>query len=404
MPAANDSQVNAITPPPKGSDALPTVAVYTEPLLERTMTFVRAQALSMGSFSPVFIGPRRAQSGLELPEGQVEVLHKDDGIVGRMRELPFKVFGYAPNFFRRVKKFHPVLMHAHFAPSALTVLPMARWLGVPLVTTFHGFDATVSEEYMRRKNYRCAVYVRRKEVLQKSAKIFIAVSEFIKRCIVDQDFPEEKILVHYTGVDTDFFFADQSIQREPIVLTVASLTEQKGCEYLIRAMREVQSALPDSELIVIGDGPLRANLEQMASQQLGKFRFLGSQPPIVVRDWMNRARVFSVPSIRVQAGDTEGFGMVFAEAQAMGLPVASFRSGGIPEAVDHGKTGLLAKERDWRSLAENIMALLRNEDYWKRTSEAGPVRARKYFNLSVQTKKLEDIYRKVIEDFRATKA
>jgi glycosyltransferase involved in cell wall biosynthesis len=96
--------------------------------------------------------------------------------------------------------------------------------------------------------------------------------------------------------------------------------------------------------------------------------------------------------------------MVFAEAQAMGLPVASFRSGGIPEAVDHGKTGLLAKERDWRSLAENIMALLRNEDYWKRTSEAGPVRARKYFNLSVQTKKLEDIYRKVIEDFRATKA
>jgi colanic acid/amylovoran biosynthesis glycosyltransferase len=401
MQIRDASQVEAIRPSSIREESRPIIAVYAEPLLEGTMTFVRAQALSMGSFSPVFIGPRRAQPGLELPEQQVKVLHQNEGLWGKVRELPFKVFGYAPVFFRRVQRFHPVLMHAHFGPAALTALPMARWLGVPLVTTFHGYDATVSEKYLRRKNYRCAVYARRKSVLQESAQAFIAVSEFIRACIVEQGFPEEKIIVHYVGIDTNFFVADQSIKREPIVLMVARLCEQKGCEYLIQAMREVQTILPDAELVVIGDGPLRAALEQMAREYLGRFRYLGSQPPAVVREWMNRAKVFCVPSIRTRAGETEGFGMVFAEAQAMGLPVASFHSGGIPEAIEHGTTGLLAAEKDWRSLAENLLVLLRNESYWRRMSAAGPVRVRKYFNLSNQTKKIEEIYSNVIEEFRA---
>ncbi len=111
---------------------------------------------------------------------------------------------------------------------------------------------------------------------------------------------------------------------------------------------------------------------------------------------MNRARVFCVPSVTVDSGASEGFGMVFAEAQAMGLPVASFETGGIPEAVVHGETGLLARERDTAGLAQNIIALLSDRAMWERFSDAGRRRARELFDIRRQTAALEDIYRAVL--------
>jgi glycosyltransferase involved in cell wall biosynthesis len=92
----------------------------------------------------------------------------------------------------------------------------------------------------------------------------------------------------------------------------------------------------------------------------------------------------------------EAFGMVFAEAQAMGLPVASFASGGIPEAVKHKETGLLAPEGDWRKLAENINLLLENRDLWDSFSEEGMRYVRENFDVKSQSKKLESIYDKVL--------
>jgi glycosyltransferase involved in cell wall biosynthesis len=78
------------------------------------------------------------------------------------------------------------------------------------------------------------------------------------------------------------------------------------------------------------------------------------------------------------------------------LPVASFDTGGIPEAVVHGETGLLARERDTAGLAHNIVSLLRNGSMWQRLSEAGQRRARELFDLRRQTAALEDIYHSVL--------
>src|SRR5207245_202670 len=133
--------------------------------------------------------------------------------------------------------------------------------------------------------------------------------------------------------------------------------------------------MPEIELVIIGDGPQRQQLEILAQEKLTRFRFLGLQPASVVRQWMNRAKVFSVPSVTVASGAEEGFGMVFAEAQAMECPVVSFSSGGIPEAVGHEETGLLAKERDVETLSQHILLLMKNDRLWKRMSEAGRQRA-----------------------------
>lgn len=378
----------------------PNVAVYADPLLSPTMTFVQAQARALRSFSPIYIGSQKYPNGLELPNDRTVVINDSTNRLRKIREIPFKVFGYAPIFYYRVREYHPVLVHAHFGPAGLTVMPLSKWLGVPLVVTIHGGDVTVPDEFARRSpSFRQRVYIRRKKALQVTADNFIAVSNFIRDRMLKQGFPPEKTTVLYTGIDTQFFSHDPGIPREELVLFVASMVENKGCEYLLRAMRRVQSILPRVKLVLIGDGPLRSSLEKMARETIRDFVFLGFQNHAVVKYWLNRAKVFSVPSIRSRSGDEEGFGMVMVEAQAMGVPVVSFASGGIPEAVEHGQSGLLAAEKDWESLAGNILCLLENGLLWQKMSESGRERTRRLFDLQRQTAKLECLYADTLRSF-----
>jgi glycosyltransferase involved in cell wall biosynthesis len=148
--------------------------------------------------------------------------------------------------------------------------------------------------------------------------------------------------------------------------------------------------------VVIGDGPLRAGYEARASRLGLRCRFLGVQPSTVVRAWMARAAVFCVPSVVAESGDAEGFGMVFIEAQAMGLPVVSTLSGGIPEAVQHGETGLLVPEHDPKGLAAALLLLLENPEVWRRYSVAGRRRVLNHFDLAQQTARLEEVFEHLV--------
>ena len=177
---------------------------------------------------------------------------------------------------------------------------------------------------------------------------------------------------------------------------VGRLVEKKGCEYLIRAMASAAVELGDAELVIIGDGPLRASLETLAKETLPRCRFLGVQTPAQVRGWLARARLFSVPSVEARSGDSEGLGMVFLEAQSMGVPVVSFRHGGISEAVEHGRTGLLSAERDWRGLAASIVELFKDAGRWQCLAAAARQRTVARFDLARQTRTLEAIYEQCV--------
>jgi glycosyltransferase involved in cell wall biosynthesis len=223
----------------------------------------------------------------------------------------------------------------------------------------------------------------------------------MRRQALEKGFPPEHTLVHYTGIDVDFFSPDPCVRRLSVVLFVGRLVPKKGCKYLIRAMADIQETVPDAKLVVIGDGRLRNELEQQAATSVRNFLFLGVQDAVAVRTWMNRATVFCTPSVTAETGDAEGFGMVFAEAQAMGLPVVSFASGGIPEAVADGQTGFLVDERDWKALSNRMLLLLRNQELWTRFSRAGQIRARSMFNIRKQSMVLENIYKQVLEEWNS---
>jgi glycosyltransferase involved in cell wall biosynthesis len=367
----------------------PVVVIYKDKLLPPSQTFIRLQAEALRNYLPLYVTGGIVNDGLALPRDRCLVINTG-GWLGASKETVFQVFGVAPEMFRCLKAAQPVLIHSHFGPDGLRGRYLSRKLGIPLVVTFHGYDATISLHSAPHRRFRS--YLRRRHVLGTEATVLIAVSCHIKQRLVEQGFPAEKVIVHYIGIDPEYFQADETVRREPVVLFVARLVEKKGCEYLIRAMARVQTQSPHTKLVIIGDGYLRGQLQELARRHCKNVVFLGVKPMEEIRHWMNRATVFCVPSVTAASGDQEGFGLVFAESQAMGLPVASFASAGVKEAVADGVTGFLARERDVEGLARNIHVLLNDSAVWRRLSEAGVARVRSQFNVRAQTRILEDIY------------
>ncbi|WP_299486064.1 glycosyltransferase [Acaryochloris sp. IP29b_bin.137] len=371
-------------------DSHPNILVYRNTLLNLSETFIKSQMEALRQFTPYYVG-LRAKNDIPLATERTFVLSQG-GLCGKIKERNAARHGFPSNFVRQIGQVQPTLIHSHFGQDGTIALPLARRLNLPLIVTFHGFDITTHDE-SAESNFIQKIYFQRRETLTRSASLFIAVSEFIHRELIAKGFPEEKLTVHHIGVDVDYFTFKPLMGRENIVLFVGRLVEKKGCEYLIDAVSHLQAHFPGLELVVIGDGPLRPQLVKRAASKVSHYAFLGAQPHHTVKAWMQKAKVFCVPSLTASSGDTEGFGLVFTEAQAVGLPVVSFASGGVPEAVAHAETGLLAPEGNVKELTAHLIRLLSDVDLWQSFSHQGRARVCKLFDLKRQSERLEQIYK-----------
>jgi colanic acid/amylovoran biosynthesis glycosyltransferase len=374
--------------------AKPKVIIFSDHLLYPSETFIKAQASALREYEPVFAGSRRV-AGLELPQEKVYTVNLG-GPLGKFDELRFKILGSAPAMVKRLRALRPVLLHAHYGPNGLRVLPLASTLRLPLITTFHGGDVTTTDLRHQKTYLGFRHYLANKAKLKTSDAMFIAVSKFLRRKLLEQGFPAERVLVKYTGVDTKKF-RPASTEDRPIILFVGRLVEFKGAEFLIKAASEVQRQLPAVELVLIGDGPLRKDLERLAKQSLRRYRFLGVQTSEEVCNWMNRASMLCMPSVTMRSGEAEGFGMVCAEAQAVGKPVVAFASGGISEIISHANTGFMAAERDWQALAGYLMTLLQSAELRERFGRAARELMLHQFDLEHCTMQLESVYGTVLD-------
>ncbi len=252
------------------------ILIFKETVLPRSETFILAQMQALRNVSARLIGLEQVPSGLPLPSEPI-LLCKARGGVGALRAKIYRKSGIAPLFHARARRERPALLHAHFASGGLTAIPLARSLGVPLLVTLHGSDVTVkwaSVESMRR--------------LGREAALFLCVSHFIRERAIAAGLPEEKLRVHYIGVDLEQFQTPPTDATGGGVLFVGRLVEKKGCAYLLRAMASVQQTYPDCLLTVIGDGPLRGSLERQARELGVACRFLGAQPPAIVREHLQQ--------------------------------------------------------------------------------------------------------------------
>jgi glycosyltransferase involved in cell wall biosynthesis len=379
------------------TDGRAPVVIYRDHLLRFSEIWVRSQGEALEGFTAHYAGSKR-RGDVSMPEERTYTV-SGGGLPGRLAEGLFKVMDWAPELRRWIRDVHPALLHAHYGVDGALVAPIARALSLPLVVTFHGYEATMSDDFASRSFYLHRKYLKRREALIRQGALFIGVSNCIRNHLLAQGYPAARTVTHYIGVDADQFAPDTSVPRENVVLFVGRFDALKGGAHLVRAKAEVQQRIPDATLVMIGDGPERAALEAQVGPTLRNCRFLGFQPQAGIKVWLNRAKVLCVPSLTIETGECEAFGLVFLEAQAMGVPVASYASGGIPEAVAHGETGLLAAEGDWHGLAAAIAELLGNAELWQRFSAAGPRRVRRDFNLAIQTRGLEQLYRETVAHY-----
>jgi glycosyltransferase involved in cell wall biosynthesis len=166
---------------------------------------------------------------------------------------------------------------------------------------------------------------------------------------------------------------------------------------MIDALAEVVTAGIPVEFVMVGDGPLRAEIEAYAHQRLPDVKFFNQLSQSEIVDLLASAQLYLHGSITLDNGHAEAFGLANIEAQAVGTPVVAFDSGGVAEAMEPGKTGLAVGERDTKAMSEAIARLLKDQEMWTSFSREADAMVPRRFAINAQTALLEEFYEQVLE-------
>ena len=277
----------------------------------------------------------------------------------------------------------PDLIHAHWwFPGGL----VGTWLGglshLPLVTTLHGTDVRLAKSVaVARPLFR--------HVITHSAKV-TTVSHWLAGEL-DLLVPNRSPVVAPMPVATELFEPDGNVRRDG-VLFVGRLNAQKGLDQLIRALAGMKNA---ATLDVVGDGPARESLGALATE-LGvadRVRWHGQVKQGDLPKFYQRARVLAVPSL------DEGLGLVAVEAALCETPVVGFRSGGTPDVVRNGSTGILVEPNDVPALSRALDDVLDSEARATSLGQSGRLYALANFAPESAAQKYLSIYQQAIDGY-----
>ena len=291
---------------------------------------------------------------------------------------------------------HPILL-------GQTAARRAHELGLPLVFTFHTqyweythyvpFPMEAIQEFLKNRIHKWL-----REYMQKCQHIVIP-SESIRDFLVQEYGLQEHYTVIPTGTNLEpFLRADgkslrkkQGWHEETVLISIGRLAPEKNWDTLIRAFASVAREQSDLRLVLIGDGPAREDLENLASE-LGVGRrvtFTGALPFDQVPVYLKAADAFCFASV------TETQGLVTIEAMAAGLPVVAVDGSGTRDIVKNGRQGFLV-DNDPEALATGIKKLLADPQRLKRFSESASKKAKTY-DIELLGKRMIDVYKQAIE-------
>jgi colanic acid/amylovoran biosynthesis glycosyltransferase len=286
------------------------------------------------------------------------------------------------------------LLHCQFGTLARPVLKhrKAGLLSGKLVVQFRGFDIS---EHVQKCGPR--VYER----VFREADWFLANCRWFRDRAVALGCPPDRIDVIPSGVEIDDFPYRARTQGPDGVLRLVSvgrLVEKKGFDDALAAVALLKAAGTRVRYLIVGDGPLRPELEQRARALglSGEVELLGARNHAGVADVLAWGQLFLAPSKRAGDGAEDAAINTLKEAMAAGLPVVSTRHGGIPELVEHGVTGLLAPEGDPVGLAEALSALAAGAARWPEMGRLGRARVAADYSVGVAHAKLIEAYRRAL--------
>lgn len=388
------------------------IAIYLQHYLSPSMTFIYRQLKSAEKkYDPVVICSDRVENRDKFPFEKFflkrrNLIHIKKSRVTRKIFSQHTLLSTNPKISREQNKYFEEillkndvkLIHAHFGPSGLEVLDLAKMHRIPLLVTFHGYDASI---LLTMKKYVDNI----KRVFDYAH--IIAVSENMKRDLVKFGANKEKVSVVRCGIPVDRF---KYVERIPLnkkfsnnnlitFLQVSNFVEVKGHEYTIRAFSEFLKKYPNAKLILGGDGITRVSAQKLCDK-LGissRVNFPGVIDESSVVQYMKNADVFVQHSVTLANGVKEGLPTVIMEAMSTGLPVISTYHSAIPELIINGLNGFLVEERDVFSFTEAMFNL---ENVTDTIGLNANKKVTEEFNLKIETQKLFEIYDRLITNVK----
>lgn len=401
---------------PTSAQTAPASFPSSEPPLSQPRIPALVASLQWGVSSEVWI--RRQIAGFRRIRPEVVCWERRGADAPSSEEVPVHLMGFEPqpmeqrsrwllrlrnathgNFYgsvggelralrRLLRQSGAQVVLCHFGHMALRFLPAAHACGVPVVAHFHGLDVSSG---LRNRWYRLSLL----RHLSRFAAI-VVVGSHQRRWMLEHGVPPERVHLIPCGVPTAFFTPAPRPPRSTGPLRIAAvsrLVPWKGIAETLHALAAVRDQGIAAELRVVGGGDQRGELEALTAQLdlRGQVTFLGPRDPTFVRQLMNDSDVFVQHSLTSATGWCEGFGVSIAEAAAMELPVIATRSGGIPDQVVDGETGILIAERDVSGMADALVRLARSPDLRARLGHAGRQRMIAHFDVDQQVARLEAV-------------
>lgn len=389
----------------------PTYAFYAETCFYRTEHFLHDQMRGIAGAKVRAV----ARWGAHLDEFPVPALFLAEEFrtplvrawnallrrISRDRSTPGRL---PPRSIRRIARHlrrHPVdLIYCIFGWNAAQLLDVLDRLErpVPLVFLAGGSDITAAPsfagDYPRRLGQACD-----------RATLILCGSRFLADKLRARGVPEAKLAVHYIGIDLPAPDGDRAGREGGgfRALAVSRLSPVKGILHTIRAFARVAGAIPDATLEIIGDGEQRQACAELIEELglAGRVRLRGSLPLARVYEAMRRSHVFLQHNVRTPEGQEESLGGSILEASAHRLPVIVTRSGGVPEAVEDGRTGVIVEPGDEDAMAAALLELARDPGRRERLGTAGRALVERTFDLREQNRRLgQTLHRVYAESLR----
>ena len=286
---------------------------------------------------------------------------------------------------KALQKFRPdVVVCCQLLTEGAVGLYLKKEFGIPYIV--YTYDTIDVEQPLNGKDMEIAT-----EILKNAEKV-VCISSFMAEKLVAIGIEEEKTVLVHPGVDVEQFKPKKPSEKiaertgygkKRIMLSVARLVDRKGLDYAIRAFVDVRKDIKDLRYFIVGDGPEKNKLEKLA-EELGVKEdvvFAGEVGNDELVDYYNACDVFVLPSIVSEKEfKSEGFGIVFLEANACGKPVVGTRVSGIVDAVAENESGLLVEQRNVGQLAAAIKKILSDKRLAEKLGKKGRERAMEKFS------------------------
>ncbi|MNY01439.1 GDP-mannose-dependent alpha-(1-6)-phosphatidylinositol monomannoside mannosyltransferase [compost metagenome] len=308
-------------------------------------------------------------------------------ILEKIRPTNFKPEELA--FIRSLKKNKIQLIFAQYGPVGNRLAKISKYLDIPLITHFHGYDASVYSAIQECHNYS--------EAFNYSTFV-VAVSIAMKQNLLRLGCPDEKLIYSTYGPNESFINLVPKFTDDTFI-AIGRFVEKKAPYYTILAFSKVLDKFPNAKLVIGGDGNLFEVCKNLVYYlKLENNVFL---PGVLSKEdfvgYLENSLAFVQHSITAINGDQEGTPVAILEASAAGLPIIATFHAGIPDVIINEKTGLLINEHDVDAMAQKMIMLLENKEYAIQLGKKGKENIKSNFSQERHLKILNDLVDKAIE-------